>query len=175
MTVQHFLSKDIYCNDPLFWNNMEGAAIDSCWIPTTKNETEKGYKQVKRHGAPQRAHVYAYQISWLNNTKDQFDFNFRKELVKKCEVICHSCDNPPCCSPFHIYRGSQGQNIREAVLKGNMHKQKLTVKDVKYIREQLCNCSAKAHGELVINLAVKFKVRMQTIYEIENRRTWWYI
>lgn len=33
---------------------------------------------------------------------------------------CHSCDNPPCCRPDHLYAGSQIDNMREAWGKGRM-------------------------------------------------------
>jgi hypothetical protein len=33
---------------------------------------------------------------------------------------CHSCDNPPCCNPTHLFEGSTLDNIRDAAAKGRM-------------------------------------------------------
>lgn len=32
--------------------------------------------------------------------------------------VLHRCDNPPCCNPAHLYEGTKGQNVRDAVERG---------------------------------------------------------
>lgn len=32
--------------------------------------------------------------------------------------ICHRCDNKPCCNPFHLFLGTQKDNMQDAQSKG---------------------------------------------------------
>lgn len=33
---------------------------------------------------------------------------------------CHSCDNPPCFNPSHLFEGTQQENLRDALRKGRV-------------------------------------------------------
>ncbi len=32
--------------------------------------------------------------------------------------VCHTCDNPPCCNPDHLFLGTQLENIQDKINKG---------------------------------------------------------
>ena len=32
--------------------------------------------------------------------------------------VCHTCDNPPCCNPVHLWIGSRSDNIQDSKAKG---------------------------------------------------------
>ena len=79
---------------------------------------------------------------------------------------CHSCDNPHCVNPYHINECTRQHNMQEAVLRGRINTQKLTVEDVLDIR------SSDASG---VVLAYVYGVTPPTISKIRNCITWNFI
>jgi hypothetical protein len=33
-------------------------------------------------------------------------------------LACHTCDNPPCCNPAHLFPGTNSDNVQDALSKG---------------------------------------------------------
>lgn len=80
---------------------------DTCWI-WTGYKTKTGYGTFKFKYYPHPAHRFSYQI-------------FKGEIPKGLH-ICHSCDNPSCVNPEHLWTGTAQQNMIDCVQKGR-HKE----------------------------------------------------
>lgn len=82
-------------------------------------------------------------------------------------VACHSCDKPTCINPEHLFEGTQIENVMDAVSKGRQTSPRLfTDIEIRRIRREY------AGGESQKNLALKYRVARNTIYQIVNYLTY---
>ncbi len=87
---------------------------------------------------------------------------------------CHSCDNPSCVNPAHIWPGSESDNLRDAENKGRVPHRigeehvfaKLTEEQVRAIRVR------HAAGEAKADLAREFAVNSTTVHGVIIRKSW---
>lgn len=89
---------------PFFWSQIDRSGGDAaCW-PWLGIRHEKGYGIFFVGGQIYRAHRASYRLF-----VGAFD-----ELL----AICHSCDNPPCVNPAHLWAGSILANNQDRAAKG---------------------------------------------------------
>lgn len=76
---------------------------DSCWI----------WMGVTGH--------YGYGSLWFEGKTrwaHRVSFHIFKEPIPKGLLVMHSCDNPWCVNPNHLFSGTQKDNIQDALKKG---------------------------------------------------------
>lgn len=66
-----------------------------------------GYGKFGYRNKTVSAHRAAYQIA-------------NKHTFKEGECVCHSCDNPKCINPEHLFIGTQLDNIHDSIKKNRM-------------------------------------------------------
>jgi len=126
-----------------------------CWN-WSGHKDKAGYGYFWNGQTNQLAHRWMYEYTSQQNIPDNI-------------VICHSCDNPSCVNPMHLFHGTQKDNIQDSVLKkrkivGESHvKSKLTVNDVVYIRSSTASLK---------ELASTFGVSMTLISNVRNKKRW---
>ena len=138
-----------------FWARVNKTSnIEECW-EWTGVKNSNGYGKISINNV----YVKAHRLSW--------ELYHKKEIPANL-LVCHSCDNPSCVNPHHLWLGTQKDNMQDAIKKGRFKfNYKLTEEDVLNIRKEY------AEGKTTqIELAEKYNVTKSAIHRIIVRRTW---
>lgn len=148
-----------------FWARRRVDQSTGCWVWTGRFHRQ-GYGFLCFNRKPgQLAHRVAWELT--HGTLPQAIDG------RRC-VVCHSCDNPACINPQHLFVGTQKENMRDAFRKGRIDRSgtsngraKLTVDAVKCIR------AAYARGLVTQRqLAIKWTVSRAAIAKIVRAENW---
>jgi hypothetical protein len=128
----------------------------TCWIWTGAKGTE-GYGLFKIDGKNKRAHRVAWELE--------------NGPILATLCVCHTCDNPSCVNPKHLFLGTRNDNTQDCIRKGRQKHpvgednsaHALTEWQVYQIRE--------APGSLS-RIATLFKVSPTTVGAIKQGKTW---
>ena|SRR3990167_10996306 len=148
-----------------FWSNVNVKRnIEECWFWRGK-KYPNGYGNVIWNGHNFLAHRIAYQITYGNIPENLF--------------ILHRCDMPICVNPYHLWIGTQKDNMNDCSKKGRISpyarkgesnpRAKLTKNQIKEIRQR------RGNGEKLIQLSNIFKVSITQISLIVRRKSWAHI
>jgi hypothetical protein len=130
---------------------------DACW-EWTGAENNKGYGIIVVRGRRWSTHRYSWFI--------------HKGPIPDGMQVCHTCDNPPCVNPDHLFLGTHAENLQDASRKGRMHPgsrhgmARLSEADVQWIRR------LHLMGESGTSIAGRFEVHPNTIYSVLKGQSW---
>ena len=92
-----------------FWEKVDIPVIGyGCW-EWTGGKNRAGYGQINIAGKHCQAHRVSFEMA--NGVKLP---RGRKTGI----IICHSCDNPGCVNPEHLWLGTHYHNSQDAIRKG---------------------------------------------------------
>jgi hypothetical protein len=138
-----------------FWAKVQ--KTPECWEWTAAKTHGYGYYQ--RIGKSRRAHCISFELHYGSIPDGMF--------------VCHSCDNPGCVNPDHLFLGTPADNTRDMIAKGRHRGQlpgsshthsKLTDADVVAIRS--------AEGVTQKRLAERYGIDQGQISRIRAGRVW---
>lgn len=139
-----------------FWAKVDRRGADDCW-PWLGAPDKDGYGQIwDGHAAKmKRAHKVSAEIH--HGPADG-------------RVVMHSCDDPSCCNPAHLFYGSHADNCADKVAKNRHAKgerqghSKLTEEQVAAIRDRASD-GYRA-------LCAEFQLAPSTVYRIWHGEAW---
>lgn len=149
--------------EQLFWDRVDATVgADACW-PWLGATRPDGYGRLSVRSAGLVVHLRASRVS--------LEIALGRPLETGMQA-CHTCDNPPCVNPRHLYEGTPAQNTADSLARarfpfGDRHGHaRLTAAKVAAIRERL------SAGALQRVVAAEYGVSEATIGDAGSRRTW---
>jgi hypothetical protein len=115
------------------------------WIGATGSD---GYGQIWNGHYMGRANRKAYELY--------------KDPIPEGLCVCHTCDNPGCVNPDHLFLGTHAENMLDMAKKGRTAKTFKHLSSMQKREIQLSNLSAPL-------LAKKYKCARKTIYYTKSK------
>lgn len=140
---------------------------DECWPWQDKGRDKNGYGLLAYRENGKTVTVRATRYGW--------DLAHPENPLGPGEMVCHTCDNPPCQNPTHWFKGVNADNMADMARKGRAtgpgradghHKAKLSWEDVNEIRRRA------ARGTTQQVLADEFRMSREAISKIVRNERW---
>lgn len=146
--------KQSRCENPekRFWKGVEKTSETGCWI-WKDARSKAGYGQFRVNNNLIYTHRFSYELHHGKITNGRH--------------VCHTCDNPPCNQPLHLFLGTHRNNMEDAAKKLH-HAKKLTKEDVQWIKDNFREGQTAA-------IAKKFGVSRTSITVIIKGKYWRHI
>lgn len=131
---------------------------DCCW-PWQGRRDKDGYGV---YGGAKNKKAHRYALEYLQSP------------LPVGLLACHTCDNPPCCNPAHLWPGTNHDNTIDAQHKGRLRglrgeaspRSKLHEQDVRHIHV------AYRQGTSQAALATTYGVKQGTIHDVLHGKNW---
>lgn len=92
-------------NVEVFWSMLEKPDGEvGCWIwPRSKIPLGYGWVYIRKSGS-----IYAHRLA----------YSLVNGNIPAGMHVCHTCDNPSCCNPAHLWLGTPRENMHDRDRKG---------------------------------------------------------
>jgi len=155
----------LYLTDPRvlrrFWAKVDRGGPDECWLWNSYRKPPYNYGQ-----------FLLGRSKFV--TASRFSLALKMGGLPEGVQACHSCDNPPCCNPHHLFVGTQLENNLDCINKGRGNKShgeahrdaRLTTEVVRMLRELPHTYAVQKE------MAAVYGVSSNAIYRAQVGRTW---
>lgn len=148
-----------------------------------REENEKFFSKV--HIVPGECWIFLggwnqdrYGNFWVNGVCDKahrHSYRLFKGEIPTGMLICHTCDNPPCINPDHLYAGTNTDNTRDKMDRGRFASVDGANNPSAFLTEELArDVHAHLHYTYMTQQAIadKFKITKGHVNNIKFGRAW---
>lgn len=143
-----------------FWAKVDKRGPDECWI-WTANRLPKGYGLFRVEDKMVKTHRLSYEM--------------HKGPIPKGLWVLHTCDNPPCVNPTHLWVGTNAENVADKETKGRGNHPR----GAKHGRATISEATAReiraTHAAGLSStkaLAERFGIATHIVHDVVHRRSW---
>jgi hypothetical protein len=129
-----------------FWNKVD--KTDDCWL-WTGYKNNKGYGMFRVGDTMMLTHRWSAQTSGLNIDN---------------MLVCHSCDNPSCVRPDHLFVGTNQDNVDDREAKGRGAKVK---PNLRKLSDDIVRAIRAETGTL-LSIARKYNSSIATVHRVKQ-------
>jgi hypothetical protein len=141
--------------EPRFWPKVDRRGPNECWL--WQSSRSRGYGTIFAWGRPQYAHRIAYAL--------------QRGPVPAGVQVLHTCDNPPCCNPSHLFLGTQLDNMRDRNSKGRANVARGERAGTATLTNEQALAIYSASG-LYREIAAAFSTTVAVVGKIKHGKTW---
>ncbi len=109
-----------------FWKKISKDGENGCWKWLNAKDKD-GYGKIRVQATDMRAH----RLSWI----------IHRGQIPESSLILHTCDNPECTNPEHLYAGSNTNNMQDREARNR----------IQHFKGEDCNFSTLT-SELIIKI-----------------------
>lgn len=147
-----------------FWSKVDKGDGSGCWW-WKGGKTGNGYGAFWFQGNQVATHRFCFE-------------QFVRKLENPKNMVCHTCDNPLCVKPDHLWEGTATDNARDRSAKNRSFR---PIGELSYLckftKEQVLEMRQLFRsGTRVCDIARKFRnTRLQVVWNIVHRKRWKHI
>jgi len=143
----------------VLWSKVDKKGEDDCWN-WTGYKNEQGYGRTWINDVGYYAHRVIYALAYPNEITLS-----APEHTSQSGFLLHTCDNPSCCNPKHLFVGTHADNMADKAAKGRSPdfsgdkgpRAKLTMAQAQEIR------NLRSHGASMKELAKQYEISLSSI------------
>lgn len=154
----HYVERPV---EERFWEKVDRRGPDECWEWQAGTDKD-GYGRIRLGNDRGQKTVRAHRLSFEMHNG---------ETPPDDMVVCHTCDNPPCVNPAHLWLGTNLDNILDMESKGRRPVGEATGKAT--LNPDLVRKIRHLYpGSTMEQIARELGVGKQAVYHCLNGRTW---
>lgn len=150
-----------------FWSKVDVRGVGDCWEWQAAINKSNGYGQFYNN----KKNETASRVAWA----------LVNGPIPEGMMVLHTCDNPPCVNPRHLYLGTASDNAKDMMDRGRQYLPTVHARGAKHGHAKLNEANVQAmrarrkKGETYPAIAAHYGVAVSVAHNAINGVTWGHV